>query len=107
MAIITGTVLWVNATAQMVRAEDGKAIYDKNCAMCHGPGGKGDGPAGKALKPPPGDFATTAKAMAAADIEKMVKEGSKEAGKTHAAFGKKLSDEQIKAVAQHVKDLAK
>jgi mono/diheme cytochrome c family protein len=23
---------------------DGKALYDKNCQRCHGPGGKGDGP---------------------------------------------------------------
>ncbi len=31
----------------------GKQVYTTNCAVCHGPGGAGDGPAGKALVPPP------------------------------------------------------
>ncbi len=31
----------------------GEKFYKTNCALCHGPEGKGDGPAGKALKPPP------------------------------------------------------
>ncbi len=30
----------------------GKAIYDIQCASCHGDSGKGDGPAGQALTPP-------------------------------------------------------
>lgn len=31
----------------------GAALFKTNCVMCHGAGGKGDGIAGKALKPPP------------------------------------------------------
>jgi mono/diheme cytochrome c family protein len=30
----------------------GKLIYETNCLMCHGGGGKGDGPISAALKPP-------------------------------------------------------
>jgi len=56
------------------------------------------------LKPPPGDFATTLKGMADADIMKLIKEGG-QAPKKHAAFGKKLSDEEISAVVQHIKGL--
>lgn len=37
-------------------AENGNALFQANCATCHGPGGKGDGPVGKALQPPPRDF---------------------------------------------------
>ncbi len=31
----------------------GKKQFETNCSMCHGPEGKGDGPAGQGLKPPP------------------------------------------------------
>ena len=34
----------------------GKKLYGQNCATCHGDTGKGDGPAGKALQPPPRNF---------------------------------------------------
>jgi mono/diheme cytochrome c family protein len=34
----------------------GRHVFLNNCAMCHGPQGLGDGPAGKALNPPPRNF---------------------------------------------------
>lgn len=34
----------------------GRAIYAQTCATCHGPEGKGDGPGGKGLNPPPRHF---------------------------------------------------
>jgi mono/diheme cytochrome c family protein len=105
VAVIAAAALFIGGAARLASAEDGKALFDKSCMSCHGAGGKGDGPAAKMLKPPPGDFATTAKSLAEADIAKMVKEGGSE-GKKHTAFGKKLSDDQIAAVAKYVKDLA-
>ena len=38
--------------------EKGKASFAKNCVACHGKGGEGDGPAAKALKPPPENLVT-------------------------------------------------
>jgi len=38
----------------------GKKLYKANCASCHGPTGRGDGPAGAALNPRPADLATMA-----------------------------------------------
>jgi mono/diheme cytochrome c family protein len=34
----------------------GKELFAKNCIACHGPTGRGDGPGGKGLNPPPRDF---------------------------------------------------
>ena len=36
----------------------GKALYNSDCAPCHGTDGKGDGPAAASLNPPPLDFAS-------------------------------------------------
>jgi len=34
----------------------GREVFDRECATCHGPEGKGDGPGGKALNPRPRNF---------------------------------------------------
>jgi putative copper resistance protein D len=36
--------------------ERGQQVYQDNCAACHGPFGRGDGPAGRALNPRPADL---------------------------------------------------
>ena len=38
----------------------GKAMFAQYCAACHGPEGKGDGPAAFTLKTPPADLTTLA-----------------------------------------------
>lgn len=38
----------------------GKALFEQNCATCHGAEGKGDGAAGKGLNPRPRNFAEAA-----------------------------------------------
>ena len=38
----------------------GKAIFAQTCATCHGTEGKGDGPGGKGLNPPPRNFTANA-----------------------------------------------
>lgn len=46
--------------------EKGKALYEQMCVICHGKGGKGDGPAGIALNPRPADH-TSAKVQDQSD----------------------------------------
>lgn len=38
-------------------ADAGAEVFRTNCAMCHGPQGHGDGPAGQSLEPKPGNLA--------------------------------------------------
>ena len=48
---------------------NGKKLAEANCVSCHGPGGKGDGPAAAALPPPkPADW-TSPKIKAETDGE--------------------------------------
>lgn len=59
LAVTAIAVLAVATTPLAARAgnaENGATIYKTNCVTCHGEGGKGDGPVGAALNPPPRDF---------------------------------------------------
>lgn len=108
-AAILAAGLWLsNAAALPAQAQGTEEVYKKSCGSCHGPEGKGDGPAGKFLKPQPGDFSTVLKGAADADIAKIIKEGGKAVGKATSmpAFGSKLSEEQIQALVGYIKDLA-
>jgi mono/diheme cytochrome c family protein len=112
----TASVLAMVATGAMLNglvatragAQEAKQTYEKSCASCHGPGGKGDGPASKLLKPPAADFATALKGKADADIAKVIKEGGKAVGKapTMPSFGAKLTDDQIHGVVEYIKGFA-
>jgi high-affinity iron transporter len=42
--------------------ERGAALYQQQCASCHGPSGQGDGPAAQGMEPPPIDFTDAARA---------------------------------------------
>ena len=46
---------------QPAPANSGAEMFKQYCAVCHGPTGKGDGPAASALKQPPADLASLAK----------------------------------------------
>jgi mono/diheme cytochrome c family protein len=46
--------------------QSGKAVYTSYCTPCHGPKGKGDGPAAAALNPKPADH-TSAKVQTETD----------------------------------------
>lgn len=61
MVLVGGSALTAAAqqnpqkmTPQSVAA--GKALFQQNCAACHGPEGKGDGPAAVALTPKPANL---------------------------------------------------
>ena len=54
---LASLVVWLApATAIAGDAEAGKTTYTVNCVPCHGETGKGDGPVGAVLQPPPRDL---------------------------------------------------
>ena len=59
IAALAGIAVLACFLPPAVRAADvaaGKQVFVTNCASCHGEGGKGDGPVGAVLDPPPRDF---------------------------------------------------
>jgi len=45
------------APATVADSRRGEVLYQANCAVCHGPDGRGDGQTAATLRPPPRDFA--------------------------------------------------
>ena len=75
-------------------AAKGKMLFETNCASCHGTSGKGDGPVGAALQPPPRNFTVAefkfdtdkdGKTGTDADLTNVVKNGA-------AAYGGNAAD---------------
>ncbi len=91
-----------------LQAQDAKAIYDKDCAKCHGADGKGDTKMGKKLEI---KDLTDAKVQSAKDEEfaKAIKEGVKEkdSDKTRMKAFSDLSDDDVKALVAFVRGLKK
>jgi mono/diheme cytochrome c family protein len=90
------------------RAADAKENWDKQCAKCHGPDGKGQTMMGKKFGIKDYTNAKVQEAMKDEEMTKAIKEGIKEGGKTKMkAFGDVLSDEEIKALVKHVRQFKK
>ena len=88
-------------------AADVKENWDKNCAKCHGPDGKGDTKIGKKVDIK--DF-TDAKYQASlkdADMLKAIKEGVKDGEKVRMKAAEGLSDEEMKALVTYVRAFKK
>jgi len=88
-------------------ADDAKAIFDKECAKCHGQDGKGDTKMGKKLGI---KDLTDAKVQASFTDEKAfkaIKEGIKDGDKTLMKAAEGLTDDQIKALVAYVRKFKK
>ncbi len=84
-----------------VPADNGDAVFKNNCVMCHGADGKGFA----ALKTPDFTSRKWQASMTDKQIRVVIKNGKK--GTAMAAFGDKLSDEQITAVVTYIRSLKK
>lgn len=83
-------------------AADGAALFKAKCAMCHGPDGAGNTPMGRKLNVRDLHSAEVQKQSDAA-FSHIIAEGK---GKMP-AYGKTLSDDQIKMLVAHIRELGK
>jgi mono/diheme cytochrome c family protein len=79
-----------------------ETLYKAKCAMCHGPDGKGETPAGKTMKAR--SFAATEVVkMSDDELETVIAKGKNKMP----AFDGKLKKEQIEQLVEYIRALAK
>ena len=106
--IVTVAVSLLIASGMSLRAADAKALWDANCAQCHGKSGNADTKMGKTLNAKDLSSGQVQSAFTDAQAAAAIKDGVKENGKTTMkAFGGKLSDDDIKALVAYVRTLKK
>jgi mono/diheme cytochrome c family protein len=107
-AIVSIVVSLLAASAISLRAANAKALWDANCAQCHGPDGKANTKMGKTLSAKDLTDPKVQAQFTDAKATQSIKEGVKQNGKTTMkAFGGKLSDDDIKALVAYVRTLKK
>lgn len=88
----------------------GKALYDRQCASCHGPGGRGDGPSAVALATKPADLTDGRLLNPLPDefLISVIRRGGPAEGlaPTMPPFEKFLSEAQTAQVVAYVRSLA-
>ncbi len=84
---------------------DAAELYSRNCAPCHGKGGKGDGPAAAALTPPPTDL-TDPGTLGQLSDEQLLEVIAQGKG-SMPRFDAMLEPEQLRAITEYVRALGK
>jgi DMSO reductase family type II enzyme heme b subunit len=100
--------------AEAQGADRGKELYERYCALCHGAGGKGDGPAAELLLPAPRDFTagkfkirTTPSGQLPTDedLSRIIRDGMP--GTSMPAWGQVIKDaKDMQALVAYVKTFA-
>jgi mono/diheme cytochrome c family protein len=98
MGVAVAAVVMLSSAAY---ADDAATIYKTKCAMCHGPDGKGDTPAGKAMH---------VNDLSSADVQKMSDSDLGtviSSGKGKMPSYKTLTADQVKDLVGFVRTLGK
>lgn len=106
-------IVWPPGSDLPANAPLGQQVYARHCQVCHGPDGRGNGPAAPSLVPRPRDFTAGQfkyKSTAAgqppsdADLRRTVLEGLNASAMPY--WKDLLDDAEIDAVMQYVKDFS-
>jgi cytochrome c oxidase cbb3-type subunit 3 len=107
-----GFLCWsFSLSSWLLAAEKTAVLFQELCAVCHGVGGKGDGPSARGLEPKPADF-TNCQAMAKESDEvlsKIIKGGGQSIGRSTVmpAWADALSEQQIRELVKFIRGLCK
>lgn len=104
--IFSCSVIFILFFSLTIAAEDGKKVYDKKCASCHGKDGKGNAAMLKMLKVDASLLNLIDKGTQDKTDEELVSITSKGLNKMP-AYGKELKDEEINGIVSHIRSLAK
>ena len=96
----------IAAGLETASAQSATSVYTQQCAECHGPKGKGDGPAGQVMTPPPAPFSTTLKGKSDSWIGSVITQGGLAVGLSPGMPAHpNLSSSQVKDLTQYIKGL--
>ena len=105
-SLVMSLALIVTAGPSAIAAQSAADVYAEKCAACHGDNGKGDGPAGQAMTPPPAPFSTALKGKSDSWIGTVITKGGPAVGMTPAMPPHPtLTGDQVNALIQYIKGL--
>ena len=81
--------------------QTGGSVYERHCQTCHGASGRGDGPGGAGLDPPPADLGVHVPLHPERDLFRFVHDGVP--GTSMTPLGDRLTDEEIWHVINYIK----
>ena len=89
-----------------IALEEGRDIYERHCADCHGPEGRGDGKQAISLSPRPGNLISAqTSAKSDQDLLKIIANGRPRTAMT--GWSERLSDEEQRAVLAYIRSLVR
>jgi cytochrome c553 len=105
--LVVGIAALALAAAASARAQDAKALYEKDCAKCHGTDGKGDTKFGKKLGCKDYTDAKVQAEMKDDKAFKAIKDGLKDGDKVLMKPTENVTDDQIKALIAYMRTFKK
>ncbi len=88
-------------------AQDIAPKFRSMCATCHGPAGKGDGPAAPGLRPKPADMSSAAWQASVTDeyLRDIIRRGGAAVGKSPmmAPWGHALNEQELDAMVAYIR----
>lgn len=89
-----------------IQLEEGRAIYERHCADCHGSGGRGDGKQSLSLSPRPGNLISAqTSAKADQDLLKIIANGRPRTAME--GWKDRLSEDEQRAVLAYIRSLVR